>query len=587
MNRMLPQPVIILAIVWITVTHQLSGQPAGVRISDGTVLFASGSGTMVVNNGNFLNDGSFVASAENTFIMEGNSPQSFAGTNESVFGNLIINNPGGISIDGAALSIRSVLKCNGPLNTNGNLVLLSTSERTGLIDGSGTGTVTGDVTLQRYLSSGSGYKYISSAFQSATIAELGDDIDLLSYETDVYSYDESRTSSGWIYYKDESNPMIPLAGYAVNLGSDPAPKTLDIKGTVNDGPVSGILYNHNNAMTQGFNLVGNPYPSPIDWDAASGWIRSNIDNAVYFFRSSDIDQYGGSYSTYLNGISSDGVASAIIPSMQGFFVHVSDGAFPVTGTFSVDNSARVTSLNPTFLKSAASTGKSLLRLTAGFSDDTISFDPFVIYYDENATPAFDGTLDAIKLFNTDMAVVNFYVFSSDGRKLSIDALPITGDTVATLRLGLKMERAGKIDFHIKDCSGIYKNMALVLTDRGTNQQTELTISSSYSVDLPAGDYQDRFFLNLGSIKSSIIDPGMSTGLFNAYCTHGVLKIESGSDIEYSGILEIFDLSGRLCHREPAVFSGYNLFYPDLLNGLYVVRILSGGEAKTRQVFFHD
>lgn len=587
MSRILTQPVIILVTILITVTLQLSGQNAGVRISAGTVLIASGSGTMVINDGSLINDGSVVTSAENTFIMGGNSPQSLAGTKETVFGNLIIKNQAGISIDGPVVYIKSILQCNGPLNTNGNLVLLSTAERTGLIDGSGTGTITGDVTLQRYLPSGSGYKYLSSAFQSATVGELGDDIDLLSYETDIFSYDENRPASGWVYYKEASYPMVPLAGYAVNLGPDPAPKTLDIKGTVNDGPVSGILYNHNNAISQGFNLVGNPYPSPIDWDAVSGWTRNNIDNAVYFFRSSEIDQYGGSYSTYLDGISSDGVASGIIPSMQGFFVHVSDGSFPVNGTFSVDNRVRVTSMNPTFLKSAASAEKSVLRLMAGFSDDSISCDPFVIYYNENATPGFDGKMDAIKLFNTDAQVVNFYVFSSDGRKLSIDALPATGDTIATLRLGLKIEKAGKIDFHIMNYSGIYKDMTLVLTDRGTNRQTELTLSNSYMVDLPAGDYQDRFFLNLGSIKSSISDAEMNPEPFNAYCTQGVLKIESGSDIEYSGILEIFDLSGRLCYREPAVFSGYNVFYPYLLDGLYVVRILSGDKAETRRVYFHD
>ena len=46
--------------------------------------------------------------------------------------------------------------------------------------------------------------------------------------------------------------------------------------------------------------------------------------------------------TYVNGISSDGTASNIIPSMQGFLVHVSDGAYPVTGTLGVNNNVRIT-----------------------------------------------------------------------------------------------------------------------------------------------------------------------------------------------------------------------------------------------------
>ena len=55
------------------------------------------------------------------------------------------------------------------------------------------------------------------------------------------------------------------------------------------------------------NLVGNPYPSAIDWDASSGWTKTNIDNAIYFFKASGTDQYGGTYSSYVNGVSSDGI----------------------------------------------------------------------------------------------------------------------------------------------------------------------------------------------------------------------------------------------------------------------------------------
>ena len=102
-------------------------------------------------------------------------------------------------------------------------------------------------------------------------------------------------------------------------------------GVVNNGNFSVTLYNHDNLYTKGFNLVGNPYPSPIDWNAA-GWTKTNIDNALYFFKASTTDQYGGTYSSWIGGISNDGSANMnIIPSMQGFFIHVTDGAFPVTG----------------------------------------------------------------------------------------------------------------------------------------------------------------------------------------------------------------------------------------------------------------
>ena len=124
-----------------------------------------------------------------------------------------------------------------------------------------------------------------------------------------------------------TNVLVPWHGYAVNFGSNAAPNTVDVTGVVNNGTLTVTLYNHNNTYTKGFNLIGNPYPSPIDWDAAAGWTKTNIDNALYYFKASTTDQYGGTYSTYINGISATGGTTNIIPSMQGFFVHVSRRSF--------------------------------------------------------------------------------------------------------------------------------------------------------------------------------------------------------------------------------------------------------------------
>ncbi len=81
-------------------------------------------------------------------------------------------------------------------------------------------------------------------------------------------------ASGWTDYSTKTNILYPMAGYAANLGPNDIPNTIDVTGIVNNGNVSITLYNNNNPFTQGFNLVGNPYPSPIDWDAISGWTKS-------------------------------------------------------------------------------------------------------------------------------------------------------------------------------------------------------------------------------------------------------------------------------------------------------------------------
>ena len=118
-------------------------------------------------------------------------------------------------------------------------------------------------------------------------------------------------------------------------------------------------------------------------------------------------------------------------------MHVSDGTYPVTGTLAMNNSVRVTDLTHSFIKSDGINPDSLLRLTSGFADDPASKDPVVIYFDEKALNAFDGQLDALKLMNTDLKVPNLYAMSSDGKKLSISALPFSSDTLVKCRLVLK------------------------------------------------------------------------------------------------------------------------------------------------------
>jgi hypothetical protein len=115
--------------------------------------------------------------------------------------------------------------------------------------------------------------------------------------------------------------------------------------------------------------VGNPYPSPIDWNAVGGWTKTNVDNAIYFFSNGTVSQYTGTYSSYVNGVSSNGVAGNIIAAMQGFFIHVSNGTFPVSGLLAVNNTAR--NLNPTtvfFDYTVPQAPSPFIRLSAGFYD---------------------------------------------------------------------------------------------------------------------------------------------------------------------------------------------------------------------------
>jgi len=520
----------------------------------------------IVNDGSYLNSNNTTLFTGGSYLVAGNAPVSFNDATIDAGTIVTLSTPG--------QTLYGILLCNGDLNSDGNLTMISSALKTALIDGSGTGEINGNVTIQRYLASGFGYKYFSSPFQAAHVSEFSDNMKLADPFPAFYKYDESSLTSGWVIYIDPEGLLNPLEGYAINFGSSSSPTVFDVTGVVNNGSLSKTLYNHNNLYSQGFSLVGNPYPSPIDWDATSGWTRTNIDDAVYYFEASTTDEFGGSYVTYLNGVSSNGIASNVIPSMQGFFVHVTDGSWPVTATFSVNNDVRIVNLTPPFIKSGTES-RSLLRLTAEFADDSLSDDPVVIYFDEKATFNFDGQLDALKLMNTDWFVTNLYTIASDGRHLSINALPVTKDTLIRVPLGLSINRDGNIIFKIRTLEGDLADKDIYISDIVANTEQDLLSGKDYRIDLAAGEYNNRFFINFHSINTGIIDNPVDDDLFKIYSYRGILKLQINRLDAAEGTLKLWDLNGRLLLIRKFYEPGYYEIPATLKTGIYIASFYSG------------
>jgi hypothetical protein len=329
-------------------------------------------------------------------------------------------------------------------------------------------------------------------------------------------------------------------------------------------------------------LFGNPYPSPIDWDAVSGWSKSNIDDALYYFKAGGVDQYSGTYSTYINGVSSDGQATNIIPSMQGFFVHVSDGVYPVTGTLGMNNEVRVTDQTHSFLKSNENSSNILFRFTSSYSDNPISSDPMVIYLDENATTNFDSNFDALKLMNTDQEITNLYSILPDNKKLSINALPERIDSITTIPLGLLTYYNGDIRFRITDFENLYPGMKVYLHDAATGINQDLLQEQEYNVYLEAGEYANRFSIKLLDGTSDLPEFDMSD-FFNIYSSNGLLEANIGYLGGNDGVLYLFDITGRKLLSQKVFEKGHYEFNLQVSNGIYIATLLSGNVVKTQKI----
>lgn len=285
------------------------------------------------------------------------------------------------------------------------------------------------------------------------------------------------------------------------------------------------------------------------------------------------------------GISSDEIISNIISTMQGFFVHVKDDTYPVTGILRMNNNVRVTNQSQSFLKGEKSI--SLLRFTASFSNNLSSPDYSVVYFDPKATSEFDGSLDALKLMNTDLSVPNVYVVTPNGTKISIKALPYAKDTTYSVPLGLKINIAGDVIFKILKIEGTFSEMRISLIDKVNSTGQDLLNNQEYKISLSIGEYTNRFFLNLSNSITDIPDNFPVPDLFSIYYSQGILKAKINNLQGTDGSLMICNLLGQTLFKHKIYEEGYHEFSIYLKDGIYITAFISGKNKIAKKIIIKN
>lgn len=235
------------------------------------------------------------------------------------------------------------------VTSNGNLTLRSVSDGTvgtgsiGVLPG--TANVIGDVTVQRFHSAeGPVNRYISSPITNARVIDLQDDFPItgnftgtsypctgcLNNGSSLKYYNEPTLgpfNKGYLGYPASSSintvPLVVGRGYLAYMWQGASQITWDVTGPINKGtivlPITVTPSVPPDPNADGWNLVGNPYPSSIDWDNASGWTKTNIAPTVYVY-----DGPAGVFRTW-NGTTGD-LPNGVIASCQSFWVYASGSA---------------------------------------------------------------------------------------------------------------------------------------------------------------------------------------------------------------------------------------------------------------------
>jgi hypothetical protein len=418
-------------------------------VSTGASLSQSG-GTLSLAS-DLTNNGTWVATG-GTLATSGTTSQTLSGSSPLVVQNLTIG--AGAATLGTPTSFQGALALLGNLTTNGQkLTLLSSVSggiaNDGLVVNSG-GVVNGAVTVQRAISPslnpGLGYRHYSSPVQSTTVADLATSTGFTpvvnsAYNASatpgtitpfptVYDYDESRVltspatgfsdfDKGWHSPAALTDVLVPGKGYTVNIA---ASQLVDFVGTLNNGTITQAV-SRNGGTNGGWQLLGNPYPAPLDWRQMT--VPAGVDAALYVVQSTT--QYGSSYRSYVNN-----VGNPIVALGQGFFVRATGSA-----TLSFTNQARLVAADGTPFQRTTET-RPLVQLTLQGTGPALTDEAYV-YFENGATDSFEPVYDAVKLPNATGLNLSISLSST---QLAIDGHAPLGASQRVVPLAVGVPTAG-------------------------------------------------------------------------------------------------------------------------------------------------
>ncbi|MFO7864530.1 MAG: hypothetical protein R6U85_11055 [Salinivirgaceae bacterium] len=499
----------------------------------------NGTGTDWTTNGNWY-AGTAPTTSQKVIIPNVSSltpPQ--ISTTETI-GELIIEQGGELTVTSTgSLSVGGDLTIEGNTNGSGSLV----------VENSGNLSVSGTSTFNRYIPTTTGWHLISNPTSNSDIMQL------LGYYAN--SWNESGPS--WTHL-DGSSSLTVMNGYSIkNTGS--GAQTLSFSGNFNDGSQSITVTNANpsdGTETWGWNLVGNPYPSAIDWDAASGWTRTNINTSAYLYNGSGYDTYDWDQNIG---------PSPYIPAFQGFFIYAESST-----TLGVTNNVRVNN-SQSFYKESQNNPTPQIELQ--ISNEVNSNRSYISFF-EGATDNYDPIIDGPKLFGSAENLSQIYTLSKDNKILAVNTY--ARETIEEeefrheVALGYKTNVATMLTISMEKCLAINDSINVLLVDNYYYDTINLR-TSTYEFESEEGTIDDRFSIIFEKITNpntinTIKNPG-----FYAYTNNGELHVNLNAPLK-NGQIIVYDIYGRpIINKSLTSKTKYILELPQKTN-IFVVGVLT-------------
>jgi len=323
----------------------------------------------------------------------------------------------------------------------------------------------------------------------------------------------------------------------------PENTTLTTSGTINTGTLTARNWFNQAASTlsytaatnagyRGFNLIGNPYPSTIDWEtysntAGSGIYVHGISKTVYELnprtQNFDVYQKGGAFTN--NG-------SRYIASGQGFFVldTLASGGF-----LGFNESAKANNLNTgsnLFMGTPDQLTLNGQYLRLQLAMDTINTDNMLLRFISGVSSRYNSDLDAP--YKVGIGKVSLSSLSGDHVALAINtrSLPKRADTVG---LAINASASGIYSLNLKEIVGVPQLFDVWLMDKYKKDSLDMRHNATYSFNVYKNDTA-----SFGSNRFALVirqNPALAYHLLSFTASKESATTNSGRHVQISWTAE--------------------------------------------------
>ncbi|MCU0441211.1 MAG: T9SS type A sorting domain-containing protein [Bacteroidia bacterium] len=445
-----------------------------------------------------------------------------------------LSNNSVLSLADTLIVLQSVQPKLGILQTNNKLILESNRFQTASILGGSGNYIQGSVIVKHYIPSiARRYRFVTSPVSNATLLDwqqevfitgnnaagnaIGNTIGQLNSagfdatsnnNPSMFSYNETipgNLNDGWGAVTNESNSLQtvslpPGKGYRLFIRGDRSDLgrldgsnttqnevTLSVTGIPNTGDITvPIAYTESgNLSNDGWNLIGNPYPSAFDWKAFydARQVPAGIEPIIWTY-----DPNVNSYISY-NALTGAGtLQDGLVPSGVSFWVKAKATSGPIIFKEQYKTTNPVTRV-------ARSSDVRTDEITVNLIKDSINADDIIVKFKFGALRGRDS-FDILKFWGGDFGLAVFN--DEDGSYQELSARPVLfggNDQIQLYQFG----PSGNYKLQIGVGSSFYySNSQLFLLDKYLDVYTEVRGATTYeyTVDenVPGSADTKRFVL---------------------------------------------------------------------------------------------